>query len=286
MLNYIFYRTGQFIALSLPLKVAYLVAVFISDVNYAFAHKDRRAVWENLKAIFPEKSDREIRRIRIRMFRNFAKYLADFFRFQEIDREYIKKNIHIENVHYFAEALSKGKGVVVLTAHLGNWELGGIVIALLGYPFWVVALPHKDKKVNEFFNFQRESKGVKVIQLGKAVRASLNILKQNGMVALAGDRDFTAKGVVLDFFGKPTFLPEGPAAFSLRTGAPILPGFMLRNPDDSFTLSMEKPIEFNPTQDKEKDIKNIITQYKTLIENYIRKYPNQWYMFRRFWIEP
>ena len=284
MITYLIYRLGQFIALSVPLKIGYKIAQVVSDLRYAFAIADRRATKANLKAIFPEKPDREIRRIRIRIFRNFAKYLVDFFRFQEIDKDYIEKNIRIENRQYFEDALSKGKGVVILTAHLGNWELGGIVIALLGYPFWVVALPHKDKKVNDFFNFQRESKGVKVIQLGKAVRASLNVLKKNEMVALVGDRDFTEKGIVMNFFGKPTFLPEGAAAFSLKTGAPILAGFMLRNSDDSFTLTMEKPIEYTPTQDKEKDIKNIVFECKAVIEKYIRKYPDQWYMFRRFWL--
>jgi len=284
MFNYLLYRIGQFIALHLPLKLGYKLAVFISDVHYIFADKDRRAVKENLKVIFPEKSDREILKIRIMMFRNFAKYLVDFFRFEKLDEEYIKNNIRIENIHYFEEALSKGKGVIVLSAHLGNWELGGVVVALSGYPFWVVALPHKYKKVDEFFNFQRESKGIKVIPLGKAARKSLDVLKENRILALAGDRDFTENGIVLDLFGKPTLFPQGPAALSLRTGASIVPGFMLRNKDDGFTLRMEKPIEFNPTGNKEKDLRELIAIYKIIFEDYIRKYPDQWYMFRRFWI--
>jgi len=218
------------------------------------------------------------------MFRNFAKYLVDFFRFEKIDIEYIKNNIHIENRHYFEEALSKGKGVIVVSAHLGNWELGGIVIALLGYPFWAVALPHKDRRVNNFFNFQRERKGMRVIPLGKAVRACLNLLKNNKMVALAGDRDFTQKGIILDFFGKPTFLPEGPAAFALKTGAIIVPTFMLRNKDDTFTLTIHKPIEATPTEDKDNDLRELIMRYKIIFEDYIRRLPDQWYMFRRFWV--
>lgn len=285
MLYYILYRTGQFIALTLPLKMAYHIATFVSDLHYIFADKDRRAVKENLKAIFPEKSNREIRKIRIRMFRNFAKYLVDFFRFSKLDINYIKKNIKIENRQYFEDALSKGKGAIAVTAHLGNWELGGVVIALLGYPFWAVALQHKDKKVNDFFNFQRESKGMKVIPVGHAVRQSLNLLKENKIVALAGDRDFTGKGVAMDFFGKPTFLPEGPAAFSLKTGASIVPGFMYRNKDDTFTLRLEKPIEFVPSNNKNKDLIDLIKSYKVIIEDYIRKYPDQWYMFRKFWID-
>src|SRR3989338_2597196 len=117
MLNYILYRAGQFIAMNLPLKVVYKIATFCSDLHYIFANKDRRFVKENLKAIFPEKSNREIRRIRIRMARNFAKYLVDFFRFEKLDLEYIKNNIRIENINNFDEAIKKGKGVVVVSAH-------------------------------------------------------------------------------------------------------------------------------------------------------------------------
>jgi len=284
MFNYILYRIGEFIALHLPLEIGYKLAVFCSDLHYIFAFKDRAAVKENLKVIFPEKSGREIRRIRIRMFRNFAKYLVDFFRFSKLNIEYIKRNIKIENIHYLDEALANGKGAITLTAHLGNWELGAVVIALLGYPFWVVALPHKYKKVNNFFNFQRESKGVKVIPLGKAVKSCLNLLAENEIVALVGDRDFTEKGVVLDFFGRPAFFPEGPAVFSLKTGAIIVPGFMVRNEDDSFTLRFEKPIACVATNDKNKDFIGLIRRYNGIIEDYIRKYPDQWYMFRRFWI--
>jgi KDO2-lipid IV(A) lauroyltransferase len=270
--------------LHIPLRTGYKLAVFFSDLHYIFADKDRRAVIGNLKAIFPEKSDKEIKKIRIWMFRNFAKYLVDFFRFEKLDKDYISKNIRIENIDNFDKALLKGKGVIVLSAHLGNWELGGVVVALLGYPLWAVVLPHKHKSVNNFFNFQRESKGVGIIQLGNAVRQSLNVLKENKVLALVGDRDFTEKGIVLDFFGKPTFLPEGAAAFSLKTGAAIVPGFMVRNSDDSFTLRIEKPLEFTLTGDKKNDVIEIISRYKIIFEDYIRKYPDQWYMFRTFWI--
>lgn len=285
MLNYILYRVGQFIALHIPLRAGYKLAIFCSDLHYIFADKDRRAVTGNLKAIFPEKSEKEISKIRIWMFRNFAKYLVDFFRFEKLDKDYISKNIRIENIDNFDKALSKGKGVIVLSAHIGNWELGAVVVALLGYPLWAVVLTHKDKRVNNFFNFQRQSKGVGIIQLGKAVRQSLKILKENKVLALVGDRDFTETGIFMDFFGKPTFFPKGAAAFSLKTGATIVPGFMVRNSDDSFTLSIEKPLEFIPSKDKEKDIKEIISRYKIIFEDYIRRYPDQWYMFRTFWIQ-
>jgi KDO2-lipid IV(A) lauroyltransferase len=283
--NYYLYRFGQFIALALPLKLAYLLAAWLAQGYYLFAFGDRRAVKANLRVIFPEESNLQLRKISRMMFRNFAKYLVDFFRFEKLNREYIDKNIKLENLRYFDEALAKGKGVVVLTAHLGNWELGGVVIAQLGYPFWAVALPHKNKKVNDFFDAQRNKKGVKVIAMGKAVRSCITEIRKNHMVALVGDRDFTEKGILIDFFGRPTHFPEGPAALSLMTGASIVPGFMLRNPDNSFTLRIEKPIEFTPTGDKIKDLADLIKVYKVVIEDYIYKYPDQWYVFRRFWAE-
>lgn len=284
MLNYYIYRIGQFIALTLPLRLVYAIAVFLADLHYFFAFRDRRFVVNNLRVIFPEKPNQQLRKISREVFRNFAKYLVDFFRFEKLNRRYIDKKIKLEGMHHFDAALSSGKGAVVLTAHLGNWELGGVVIAQLGYPFWVVALPHKSKKVNDFFDAQRNRKGVKVIALGKAMRSCISEVSNNHMVALAGDRDFTGKGILIDFFGLPTHFPEGPAALSLMTGAPIVPGFMLRNPDDSFTLKIEKPVEFSPTGDKAKDMAALVAAYKKIFEDYIRKYPEQWYIFRRFWV--
>jgi len=283
MVSYILYRTGQFLALFLPLKIGYGLAVLISDIRYIFAYQDRRIVRENLKAVFPEKSGREISRIRINIFRNFAKYLVDFFRFSRIDKDYIKKHVRLEKMDNFDQALKKGKGVIVLTAHFGNWELGGIVIALSGYPFWAVVLPHKHERENRFFDFQRQRKGVKVIHLGHAVRGCLNALRDNEMVALVGDRNFTGSGIIVDFFNKPTVFPEGPAAFYLKTGAPIVPGFMFRNKDDSFTLRIEQPLEFQATGDKKEDLKKLTALYKGIFERYIRQNPEQWYMFRKFW---
>jgi len=285
VLNYYIYRFGQFIALNLPLKLVYGIAVFLADLHYFLAFRDRRFVKANLKVIFPEKENKELRKISKMVFRNFAKYLADFFRFEKLNRSYIDKNIKLENLHHFDQALASGKGVVVLTAHLGNWELGGVVLAQLGYPFWAVALSHKNKKVNDFFVSQRAGKGVNVIAMGKAVRSCISEIRNNHMVALVGDRDFTEKGIVIDFFNKPMHFPEGPAALSLMTGASIIPGFMLRNPDDSFTLRIEKPVEFKPCGDKKKDLAELIKVYKNIIEDYIRKYPDQWYVFRRFWVE-
>lgn len=285
MFSYIFYRIGQTIALNLPLKFAYALAILLSDLRFLFARQDRLNVAANLKVIFPEKSDKEIRKISIRLFRNFAKYLVDFFRFDKIDIDYIKKNIKLENLHYLDSGFKEGKGVIILTAHLGNWELGGVATSMSGYPFITVALPHKSKKVNEFFNKQRENKGIKVFPLGNAAKPLLRTLRKNGLSALVGDRDFSGKGMLVEFFGKPTIFPLGPAVLSLQTQAKIVPGFTLRKADDSFEVVFNKPLEFNVSGNHQEDIKEVITKYKQVFEEYIRLYPDQWFVFRKFWGE-
>ncbi len=281
MFNYLLYKFGQFVTLKMPLKFAYKMAVICSDVHYFFADKDRFETAANLKAIFPEKGEKELGKIQIQIFRNFAKYLVDFFRSEEIDEKYIHSKIKIENIRYFDEALKKNKGAVALSAHFGNWELGGAVVALLGYPFWAVALPHKNKKINDFFNAQRGKKGVNIISFGKAARSCLRLLGENKIIALIGDKDFTKdSGVLVNFFGRPTYLPKGPAAFALKNGSPIIPVFMLRNPDDTFTLKVEKPLDCASGS-----IEGITLECAKVIEKMVKNYPEQWFMFKRFWIQ-
>ncbi|RJO63542.1 MAG: hypothetical protein C4540_07005 [Candidatus Omnitrophota bacterium] len=292
MIDYILYQIGQFLALHLPLRFSYAIAIFFSSLRAnLFGSKDRKAVTGNLKAIFPEKSPGEIEKIRRCMFSNFAKYLVDFFRFPLLNKEVIKRTIDIKNIGYFDEALSKGKGVILITAHLGNWELGGVLLGLLGYPILAVALPHKHKKVDDFFNTQRKNKGMGVIPLGRALPQCIRRLNNNEIIALVIDRDFTDKGLLLEFLGRKTIIPLGAAVLGLKTDATIVPAFLLRNPDDTFTFVVEKPVEtFQPTTDTgaRKKLSNeylmsAMARYITIVEEYIKKYPEQWFMFRQYW---
>jgi len=282
MIFYFIYKIGQALVMALSLKAAYRLAVFFSDVHYLFAYKDRRSVMANLKAIFPDKTDKELKSLRMAMFRNFAKYLVDFLRFEKLNKENLDDYMHIEGVNHVDQALKKGKGVIILSAHIGNWEIGGVGMALAGYSIGAVALPHRHKAVDDFFNSQREGKGLKVIPVGKAVRECLNLLKENKLLALLGDRGFGEKGMVVDFFGKPTVLPKGPAAIALKSGAAIVPAFVYRNKDDTCTLRFENAIEFNPSGKRDSDIRALIVNYKSVIEDAIRNYPDQWFIFPLF----
>ena len=127
-----------------------------------------------------------------------------------------------------------------------------------------------------------------VVPTSVAVRKCIEALKANQLVAMVGDRDFGAHGVEMDFLGRRAMIPRGPAVFSIKTGAPIIPCFLIRNACENFTLFFEEPIFpaqiINGLAD-EGVLVSLIKKYITTVENKIRQYPSQWLMFREFWIK-
>jgi len=281
--NYYIYKLVKFITLRLPKKVMYCIAEFLAHMHYLTSKNDREAVVNNLKVIMV-KSNEEIRESSLEVFKNFGRYLVDFFRSEEITEDYIKKHIKVEGLHHIDAALKKGKGLIVTSAHISNWELSAIVTAMLGYPLSIVAMVHKDKRVNDLFNAERIRAGVKIIPLGKAVRECIRDFSKNRMVALVGDRELGQGGIVVDFFGRKAIMPRGPAFLSLQTGAPIIPGFIVREGKDNFRFTYESFIEPVDTGNRTADIFSLTSKYIAVIERYVRKYPEQWLVFRKFWM--
>ena len=281
---YAMYRVGYSLAMFLSLKGAYGAACAIADIWYIVCYADREAVRSNIRRITGVEDRRELNRMTREVFRNFAKYLADFFRFSKIDEEYIRKFVKVEGMDNLDEALSKGKGVVLLSAHIGNWELGGLVVSALRQPVMAVALTHGDRRINDFFTRQRKAGKVRPVQIGISLRSCYEALKGNGLVALLGDRDFSGSGVYMDFFGRPALIPKGPAVFSARLDSEIVPTFMLREKDDTFRLIFEPGLKRPSAAGEDARLKEIMARYVSVIERYIKMYPTQWYMFKRAWI--
>ncbi|MBN1871224.1 MAG: lysophospholipid acyltransferase family protein, partial [Candidatus Omnitrophica bacterium] len=170
-----------------------------------------------------------------------------------------------------------------LSAHLGNWELGGAVLGTMGYKISGVVLTHKNKRINDFFTRQRLAGNMRPIEIGAALKGCYRALRSNELLALLGDRDFSKNGVKVKFFGMDATMPKGPAVLSHRLGSPIVPIFMVREPDDTFTLFIEKPITGDPGDNEEAAVFNITQKCSAAIEACVRKYPSQWYAFRKIW---
>jgi len=281
---YYIYKVGQFLALNLPLRVLYALATGIAYIYYLMAPNDRRELGDNIRTVLKGKATPRLVRIYTqRTFINFAKYLVDFFRFSAMDKDYINEYVTVTGQRHIDKAFKHKKGVIFLSSHIGNWELGGAIISNLGYEVFVLALDHEDKKVNKVFIRQRNALGVGVIRFNAALKGSIKILRDNKGLGILGDRDFTNNGEKIEFFGREAVLPKGPAFFSLRTGAPIVLTRMVRQKNDKYRLILEEPIKFTRSGDVNKDMKALMGQYAKLLEKYIRRYPDQWFVFRRIW---
>jgi len=282
---YSLYRVGRYFSVMLPIRACYAVAVFMADIYYLFARRDKIDLEYNLRVVLGNKDKKLIRKHIRGIFRNFAKYLADFFRFAKLDRDYILSHITIEGKENLDKALAKGNGVILVGAHMGNWELGATIIASLGYPLHVIALEHKDSRINDFFIRQRALADVKVIPIGAQLKNCFRILRKNNLLGIVGDRNFSNHGVCMDFFGRKASFPKGAAFFGLKTGAPIVPTLTLRMKDETFKLIFEPPISCDSAETAEAGIATIMRRYIPVIEKYVRAYPDQWYAFRKVWQE-
>ncbi len=282
---YFLYILGIFIAKVVPLRICYFFADFVARFYYMLAREDKKGLAENLKVVLGENVDeRVIKRHALDVFRNFAKYLGDFFKFPRFSREYISKHIDLVGDSYLEECRKAGKGVILLSMHLGNWELGGAVIGALKYPVSAIVLEHENKKINNFFINQRAINGLRSIPLGFRLKECFKVLKRNEFLAIAGDKSYTSGGIVVDFFGRKCVLPMGAAALSLKTGAPIIFCSLTREKGDHFKFAFEKPIypEFI-SDDFNENVKHIMGKCVKHFEKYVRAYPDQWYVFRKLW---
>lgn len=285
MFKYYLYKFAQFLIRRLPLGLAYQLGIYLSDLQCIFSFRDRRAVRNNLKRILPNTN--HLPAMTREVFRNFGRYLVEFLKMDKmVDRDFIARNVTVEGIERVAQALQGGKGAVLITAHIGNWEMGAVLLSKLGYPLMIIALPHKERPVNDLFNHQREVHGITVVATNNAIRKCMEHLKSNKIVAIAADRDFTVKGgELMDFLGAKALIPRGAATFSQKTGAPIVPTFLIREPNHTFRLSILNPL-FPPAGEddvpEEEAIRDIMHRYLRIIEDQIRRYPTQWLLFREF----
>jgi KDO2-lipid IV(A) lauroyltransferase len=286
MLQYFLYKAVIGIIHCLGRRRAYVFACWCSDIHFRSSAKDRRAVINNLQHILKTKEDVSVKAREV--FRNFGRYLVDFFlMYKIVDERFVKERVQVVGYEYLTAALAKGKGVIILTAHIGNWEMGAAVLNKLGHTLTAIALPHKDSRVNGIFNRQRMNHGVKVVPTSIAVRGCVAALRANGCVAVLGDRDFSSFGAPISFFGRPTLIPKGAAFFARLTGAAIVPSFIIPEADGRYILSFQEEIlpAAALSGDNAAIELDVMKKCAAAIEAKVRENPLQWLMFREFGIE-
>lgn len=284
MINkYTCYRIAQVISLTLPRRFAYWLGLRIADHFYASDQVGRRAVISNFRQILAVQgvtaSDETLKQMARKNFQFFGKYLVDFFKFSRLTPARIQRLVSLEHIEYLEQAEALGRGIIFITAHLGNWELGGAILAAQGRRIHAVFLPQRTNKVNELFQKHRSQRGLQCIPLGHAARGVMEALKRKECVGMLADRDFTAHHFPIVFFGKPAHLSSGPARIAVKTQAPIVPTFLLRQPDDTFLFRFYPPIVPEPRT----TVAELQERIRDVLEGEIGRNPLQWFMFDDFW---
>ena len=285
--RYILYylaRSAAFFARLVPLCVLRPAGGLLGRVVYQVLPRYRRLTLENLKAAFSgEKSDPEIKKIAAKVFENLGKNAAELLNFPKINRGNLEKLVKIKGLEKLDGALAHGNGVILITAHFGNWELLAISMRLKGYKGAAIARRIYFEKYDNFLNRLRGIHDVDVIYRDDSPKKVLRVLKGNGIMGILADQDVdSVDGVFVDFFGMPAYTPSGPVLLAVSSGAKIVPAFIIRR-NGSHELVIEDPIELDDTGEKEKDVVTNTQRWSAVVESYIKRYPEQWVWMHRRW---
>jgi phosphatidylinositol dimannoside acyltransferase len=235
--------------------------------------------------------DRYVRHLALASWRNYGRYAADFMNFSRLDIDFIEQ--HMRDLSQGGKgwqslmmpALQAGRGAIVATAHFGNWDMAGAMLAH-HQPFSAVAETFSDERLNQLVQDQRREKGIGIIPMEGSARRILRVLQQNQLVAIVVDRPVTPdQGTEVTFFGRKTYVPSGPAALALKSGAPILPGYVWYGHHNGFYTRLFPPIFPRESKGVQKatEIARLTQSIYDTLEEMVREWPTQWYMFRQFW---
>jgi KDO2-lipid IV(A) lauroyltransferase len=251
---------------------------------YLADSRHRRLAHSNLERAFGRAlSSAERRRIARSSFRHFGRMIADDLKWARLDGASRLALLRVEGAEHILRSLDSGRGVLLFSAHLGNWEVASAAISRLGR-LNVVARPLDNRPVEaELARFRREL-GARVISKFQAARPILQALRRNEMVAILIDQNvLQSQGVFVDFFGFPASTTPAPAAFHLRSGSPLHPVFCYPNPDLTYRVKIFPPLEVVPSGEWSRDVLQITALCTKMVEAEIRDNPGQWFWFHNRW---
>jgi KDO2-lipid IV(A) lauroyltransferase len=235
--------------------------------------------------------DPYVKRLALASWRNYGRYASDFMHFPHMDMETIEQQARDITCdaggwpEYVQQALAKGRGVILATAHFGSWDMAGALFARR-FSLSAVAETFEDARLNSLLQNQRIEKGIGIIPMEGSARRILRVLQENKLVGIVVDRPVSKEeGVEVKFFGRSTYVPGGPAALAIKSGAAILPGYVWYGHHNAFYERAFPPIfpQTGKGTDKAAEIARLTQYMYDALEEMVRQWPTQWYMFRQFW---
>ena len=286
MWRYRAFKAVQSVVKRLPRSVAYALAVLAARFAWRFSPLARPRLEFNLKVACPELENdkRELRRLSWLNFRNHAKAYADLMQLPTMSMQAMRPLLKVKGLEYLEEARAIGKGVLVVSCHMGSYEVVSAIWSATLTPVSFFAEELEPRALFEWYRETRARLGISVLTLGHGgLRKVLQALHDKEMVITAIDRDITGTGHRMPFFGRPAPIPLGPAAIALRLGTPLFPVCVYRLPDDSYQAEGAPLVFAKDTGDSIGDQVRATQQVLRQIEAFIRSHPEQWHVPHRIW---
>jgi KDO2-lipid IV(A) lauroyltransferase len=270
---------------TLPRPLARTVGVGLGQLVYLLHGKLRRVGMRNLAMALPEKSAREHRKIVRAVFASLGRQFAEICLFPRYTRENVSQVVTYDGFENFDRASERGKGVLFLTGHVGGWELSAFAHSLYGHPLHFVMRPLDNPYLDALVRRYRTRYGNTPILKDDPVRELLRAMKVGGTVGILMDTNMTPpEGVFVDFFGIPACTASGLARIALRTDAAVVPGFTVWDPVlRKYRLRFDPAVKVIRTSDNEADILANTQLFTKIIEDFVRRYPDQWLWVHRRW---
>ena len=249
------------------------------------------SIVRNLEIVTGSRS--EAARLAPRVFINFCIYIADYVLFPTLDNKGLDRLLtEVIGAENAISSYKAGNGVILVTPHLGNWELGGVFLSKRDYPVNVVSLPEEDARTDAFRNRMRTAHGIRLLEFDpkSASLASMvgmiDVLKKGEMVAMLTDRASAERTETVPFFGHETRFPVGPFILSWMSKAPVVPTYCVLKKDGTYRLVTDRPIELDRSLDRNESLRKAVAEMASRYETYIRRHPDQWYNFYPYFDDP
>ncbi len=263
------------------------MAQIVGRLVYWLSRARRRDVINNLRHVMGrEVPDRKVQAAARNVFVNVAKNYVDLVRMPYIDVDdfYRRRLRYYGFDEHVLPAVAAGKGVIALSGHLGNPELGAQGMLPKGVKVFALTEPLQPPRLSRLVDSLRASKGHSFAPVGFAgVRRAIQILRQGGVVALVGDRDIEGPRASLPFFGEEAMIPTGPIEVALRTGATVIPAFCVRTEQGGVDAYLEEPLDMERTGDMERDVRTNTLRFLSRLERRLQDYPDQWVVLESIW---
>jgi KDO2-lipid IV(A) lauroyltransferase len=275
-------RTGTALGRFLPARVWYALAIPVADICFLLARKKRRILIENLKRVVGDAAAEQAAR---QAFRNFGRYVIDFYQLPSLGGGALEKRLDFQNWQRLDQAVAKGNGVIFVTLHLGQHELGAAAVAGHGHRVNVIAEPLSYPPMNDFIQGLRQKLGMTIIPASGAKPGLMRALKRGEVLAMLFDALKPGEGTMVDFFGAPAEMSAAPARIALRTGASVVTTVVCRDPNDPVRITpfVDFDLDYSPTGDEERDVAALTQAIARSFESYVRQFPDQWFAFHPVW---